>query len=74
MRLPTKAMGIECKIMPALDGDGVVATGYRSSKLNKEEFSGQSNSSTNTASRTASISMVKPHEQSKNHQVSSGRD
>ena len=34
-----KAMGIRCKIMPALDGDGVVATGYRSSKLDKAEFS-----------------------------------
>ena len=34
-----KAMGIRCKIMPALDGDGVVATGYRSSKLDKAQFS-----------------------------------
>lgn len=34
-----KAMGVRCKIMPALDGDGVVATGYRSSKLDKEKFS-----------------------------------
>jgi hypothetical protein len=34
-----KAMGVKCKIMPALDGDGVVATGYRSSKLDKEKFS-----------------------------------
>jgi hypothetical protein len=34
-----KAIGVKCKIMPALDGDGVVATGYRSSKLDKERFS-----------------------------------
>ena len=34
-----KAMGVKCRIMPALDGKGVVAVGYRSSKLNKEEFS-----------------------------------
>ena len=34
-----KAMGVKCRIMPSLDGKGVVAVGYRSSKLNKEEFS-----------------------------------
>jgi hypothetical protein len=34
-----KAMGKKLEFMPSLDGDGVVAVGYRSSKLNKEEFS-----------------------------------
>ena len=34
-----KAMGKKLTFMPSLDGDGVVAVGYRSSKLNKEEFS-----------------------------------
>ena len=33
-----KAAGHKLRFMPALDGDGVVALGYRSSKLNKEEF------------------------------------
>ena len=33
------AAGHKLRFMPALDGDGVVALGYRSSKLNKEEFS-----------------------------------
>jgi hypothetical protein len=32
-----KAMGYQCKWVPALDG-GVVAVGYSSRKLNKEEF------------------------------------
>lgn len=34
-----KAIGIKCRFMPALDGNGVVAVGYRSSKLDKEKFS-----------------------------------
>ena len=34
-----KAAGHKLRFMPALDGDGVVALGYRSSKLSKEEFS-----------------------------------
>ena len=34
-----KAAGHKLRFMPAIDGDGVVALGYRSSKLNKEEFS-----------------------------------
>jgi hypothetical protein len=34
-----KAMGKKLEFMPALDGDGVVAIGYRSSKLNRAEFS-----------------------------------
>ena len=34
-----KAAGHRLRFAPALDGDGVVALGYRSSKLNKEEFS-----------------------------------
>ena len=34
-----KAMGKKLTFMPSLDGEGVVAVGYRSSKLNKEEFS-----------------------------------
>ena len=34
-----KSMGCKLRFMPAIDGDGVVALGYRSSKLNKEEFS-----------------------------------
>ena len=33
-----KAAGHKLRFMPALDGNGVVALGYRSSKLNKEEF------------------------------------
>jgi len=34
-----KAAGHKLRFMPALDGDGVVALGYRSSKLTKEKFS-----------------------------------
>ena len=34
-----KAMGKKLRFMPALDGDGVVAIGYRSSKLSKPEMS-----------------------------------
>ena len=34
-----KAMGFKLRFMPALDGQGVVAIGYRSSKLDKEKFS-----------------------------------
>jgi hypothetical protein len=34
-----KAAGHRLRFMPAIDGAGVVALGYRSSKLNKEEFS-----------------------------------
>ena len=34
-----KAAGHKLRFMPALDGNGVVALGYRSSKLGKEEFS-----------------------------------
>jgi NinB protein len=34
-----KAAGHKLRFMPALDGNGVVALGYRSSRLNKEEFS-----------------------------------
>ena len=34
-----KAAGYKLRFMPALDGNGVVALGYRSSKLGKEEFS-----------------------------------
>jgi NinB protein len=34
-----KAMGQKLEFMPALDGEGVVAIGYRSSKLSKEKFS-----------------------------------
>jgi hypothetical protein len=33
-----KAAGHKLRFMPALDGDGVVALGYRSSRLHKEEF------------------------------------
>jgi NinB protein len=33
-----KAAGHKLRFMPALDGNGVVALGYRSSKLHKEEF------------------------------------
>jgi hypothetical protein len=33
-----KAAGHKLRFMPSLDGNGVVALGYRSSKLNKEEF------------------------------------
>ena len=33
-----KAAGHKLRFMPALDGNGVVALGYRSSKLGKEEF------------------------------------
>ena len=34
-----KAAGHKLRFMPAVDGDGVVALGYRSSKLTKEKFS-----------------------------------
>jgi hypothetical protein len=34
-----KAMGAKLRFMPALDGEGVVAIGYHSSKLGKEKFS-----------------------------------
>jgi hypothetical protein len=34
-----KAMGFKLRFMPSLDGNGVVALGYRSSKLDKEKFS-----------------------------------
>jgi hypothetical protein len=34
-----KEMGKRMQFMPALDGEGVVAVGYRSSHLTKEEFS-----------------------------------
>jgi NinB protein len=34
-----KAAGHKLRFMPALDGNGVVALGYRSSRLYKEEFS-----------------------------------
>jgi hypothetical protein len=34
-----KALGVKLRFMPSLDGDGVVALGYRSSKLDKEKFS-----------------------------------
>jgi hypothetical protein len=34
-----KAMGKKMRFMPALDGDGVVAVGYHSSKLSKQEMS-----------------------------------
>lgn len=34
-----KALGYKLRFMPSLDGDGVVALGYRSSKLDKEKFS-----------------------------------
>ena len=34
-----KSMGCKLRFMPALDGNGVVALGYRSSKLTKEKFS-----------------------------------
>jgi hypothetical protein len=34
-----KAAGHKLRFMPALDGNGVVALGYRSSRLFKEEFS-----------------------------------
>ena len=33
-----KAMGKTIRFVPALDGDGVVAVGFRSSKLSKEEM------------------------------------
>jgi hypothetical protein len=33
------AMGVKLRFMPALDGEGVVAVGHRSSKLSKERFS-----------------------------------
>jgi hypothetical protein len=33
-----KAMGFKLRFMPALDGNGVVALGYRSSRLDKEKF------------------------------------
>jgi hypothetical protein len=34
-----KAVGVRCRFMPAIDGEGVVAVGYRSSKLDKDKFS-----------------------------------
>jgi hypothetical protein len=34
-----KALGYKLRFMPALDGNGVVALGYRSSRLDKEKFS-----------------------------------
>jgi hypothetical protein len=34
-----KAMGKRLRFMPALDGQGVVAIGYRSSRLSKDEMS-----------------------------------
>ena len=34
-----KALGFKLRFMPSLDGNGVVALGYRSSKLDKEKFS-----------------------------------
>ena len=34
-----KAMGKKMQFMPSLDGESVVAVGYRSSKLSKAEFS-----------------------------------
>lgn len=34
-----KAMGQKLSFMPGLDGEGVVALGYRSSGLSKEQFS-----------------------------------
>jgi NinB protein len=34
-----KTMGYQCRWVPALDGDGVVAVGYSSSRLTKEKFS-----------------------------------
>jgi hypothetical protein len=34
-----KAMGAKLRFMPALDGEGVVAIGYHSRKLDKEKFS-----------------------------------
>lgn len=34
-----KAMGKKLQFMPSLDGSSVVAVGYRSSRLSKEEFS-----------------------------------
>jgi NinB protein len=34
-----KALGYKLTFMPALDGDGVVALGYRSSKRDKAKFS-----------------------------------
>jgi hypothetical protein len=34
-----KAMGVKLAFMPALDGEGVVAIGYRSSRLSKSEMS-----------------------------------
>ena len=34
-----KAMGKKLRFMPALDGEGVVCVGYRSSKLSKQEMS-----------------------------------
>jgi hypothetical protein len=34
-----KSTGAKLRFMPALDGQGVVAVGYRSSKLSKEQFS-----------------------------------
>lgn len=34
-----KALGFKLRFMPSLDGNGVVALGYRSSRLDKEKFS-----------------------------------
>jgi hypothetical protein len=34
-----KALGYRCGFMPSLDGDGIVAIGYHSSKLSKQEMS-----------------------------------
>lgn len=34
-----KALGVKLTFMPAIDGNGVVALGYRSSKLDKGKFS-----------------------------------
>jgi hypothetical protein len=34
-----KALGYRCGFMPSLDGDGVVAVGYHSSKLSKAQMS-----------------------------------
>ena len=35
-----KALGKELSFVPSLDGQGIVAIGYRSSRLTKEEMSG----------------------------------
>jgi hypothetical protein len=39
MKAVMKERGLKMRWMPALDGDGVVMLGYRTSKLDKEEFS-----------------------------------